>query len=236
MSQAFANIDITLNDADYAAEGLQRMASIGTIIPVEKGPTEDEFFLTFERLGAAENVFVEAEPAPLPDPQPQPLDPEFGIRDFAEVNATMSKLTGISVAQNDVANTYEAVHQALPVGTEIRGFISSQQMGVTQLAISYCNALVDNTTLRTSYFPGFPFGTDESTAFNDRDLLLDPLINNMVGNGLSTQPDLVTLRTRVNEMVDVLVGCTTCNEPDRTERIVKGACAAVLGSAAVMVQ
>ena len=212
------------------------MSSLGTIVPLELGVTTDEFFLTFEQLGNATNVVVEADPVAPPPPAPQPREPEVGIRDFAEINATMSKMTGIPVANSEVDTTYDLVHQALPVGTGVNGFISSQQMGVTQLAIKYCSVLVYDTTARASYFPGFPFGTSHTTAFSDRSLLLDPLIDNMVGNGIGTQPDLTDLRAEVNALVDNLANCGGSCESDRTERIVKAACASVLGSAAMMVQ
>lgn len=236
IGQAFANLDTQISDAEYMVEGLQYLSSLGTVVPLEKGPTLDEFFLTFEVLGSATNVVVEAEPSPAPSPPDLPRDPALGIRDFAEINATMSLVTGIDRANTDVATTYGLVRQAMPVSTQIGGFISSQQMGITQLAIKYCSVLVDDTSARASYFPGFPFNADISSAFNDRSLLLDPLIDNMVGNGIGTQPDLTALRDEVNGLVDTLVNCGGNCEPDRTERVVKAACAAVLGSAAMLVQ
>ncbi len=236
VGQAFAKMDTNITDALYTTDGLQRLSDLGTVVPVEKGPTLDEFFLTFEVLGSATNVVVEADPSPLPPPPDQPRGPALGIRDFAEINATMSLVTGIPRANVDVQTTYDLVHQAMPVGTNIDGFISSQQMGITQLAIKYCSVLVDDTSARAAYFPGFPFGTSHTTAFDDRSLLMDPLIDNMVGNGISTQPDLADLRTEVNALVDTLVACGGSCEADRTERVVKAACAAVLGSAALLVQ
>lgn len=235
VGQAFANVDINITDAEYAAEGLQKISNMGTIIPLEKGPSLDEFFLTFELLGTTANAFVEATPTAPPPPLDLPRDPELGVRDFAEIHATMSRMTGISVANSAVAATYDLVHQAMPVGTGISGFISSQQMGITQLAIKYCSVLVDDTSARASYFPDFPFGTSHTTAFNDRSSLLDPLLTNMVGRGISTQPEETALRAELNSLVDTLAACSSC-ESDRTERIVKAACASVLGSAAMLVQ
>ena len=237
VSQAYANLDTTIVDADYdAAAGRLELSRLGTVIPLEKGPTADEFFLSFEVLGNATNVVVEADPAPpgaLPD---FPRGSVLGIRDFAEVNATMSKVTGIPITNAAVDGVYDVVFQALPVQTGIEGFSSSQQMGVTQMAIQYCNVLVDDTSRRTAYFPGFDFSANVSTAFNDRSLVIDPLLDNMVGAGLSTQPDVVTTTTELNALIDTLVACGGSCEPDRTERVVKGACAAVLASAAMLVQ
>jgi len=236
VGQAFANVDLMITDNDYAIENRQWLSSLGTVIPLEKGPVLDEFFLTFEVLGSATNIVVEPDLTPPGFAPPLPRDPEFGIRDFAEIHATMSKVTGVPTSNVDVSATYDLVHQAMPVDSGIQGFISSQQMGITQLAIKYCSVLVDDPTARTVYFPGFPFGTPESTAFNDRALLLDPLLSNMVGTGIGTQPDPTVLRGELNNLVDTLVACGATCEPDRTERIVKAACAAVLGSAVMLVQ
>jgi hypothetical protein len=140
------------------------------------------------------------------------------------------------MANSEVSLTYDDVHQAMPVNTDIAGFISSQQMGVTQLAIKYCSVLVDDTSARDDFFPGFPWSDNASTAFDDRSLLLDPLINNMVGASIGTQPDLTDLSIEVNALVSSLIACGGPCDPDRTEQVVKGACAAVLGSAAMLVQ
>jgi hypothetical protein len=236
VGQAFANLDTNITDAAYTTDGRQTLSILGTTIPLEKGAALDEFFLTFELLGSSTNVVVEADPTPPPPPADLPLSPEVGIRDFAEVNATMSLMTGIPVSDSNVASTYNTVHQAMPVGTGISGFISSQQMGVTQMAIKYCSVLVDDTSRRATYFPGFPFGTSHTTAFNDLTLVVDPLIDNMIGANITTQPNLTTVRAEVNSLITALANCGGACFPDQTERVVKGACASVLGSAAMLVQ
>jgi len=236
VGQAFANIDTTITDAQYSTENRQILSPLGTVIPLEKGATLDEFFLTFEQLGSASNIVVEADPNPPGPPPELPRDPEYGVRNFAEVNATMSKMTGIPLTNSEVATTYSQVHQAMPVGTSIRGFISSQQMGITQLAIKYCSVLVDDPAARAAYFLGFPFGTPANTAFVDESLLFDPLLDNMIGNSIATQPDRVALETELSALVATLTACGAGCAPDRTERVVKATCAAVLGSAAMLVQ
>ncbi len=231
VSQSYANLDVTVTDAVYAVEGLQRLSSLGTVMPLEKGPADDEFFLTFERLGDSENVVVEADPpAPTP-PVAVPRGDTLGLRDFAEINATMSKLTTVPTTR--VADTYATVRQALPVQTGIAGFLPSQQTGVIQLALGYCNTLVRDTTLRAAYFPNMNFGASHTTAFNDRSAILDPLVTRMIGSNLSSQPDITA---EVNALIDDMVNCGGSCEPDRTERIAVGACTSVLASGAMMVQ
>ncbi len=236
VGQAFANINVSLNDVDYAVEGIQRLSSLGTVIPLEKGPDLDEFFLTFERLGSAENAVAYVEPFPDAPPPPPPVpaadqDPPSGIRDFAEINATMSKVTGISVAHPDVQAVYDNVFQAMPVQPKIAGFISSQQMGIAQLAFEYCSTLVDDPTARAAFWPGFNFGAAKGTAFNNRALVTDPLVANVVGINLPTQPDEAAVAAELNALMDQLIAGS-----GNTIAIMKGTCASALGSAAMLVQ
>jgi len=230
VGQAYKNMDVSINDVDYAVEGVQRLSELGTVIQLEKGPQEDEFFLTFERLGDSTNVVTEPVPLVPPPPPDVPRDPPAGIRDFLEIHYTMSKLTGIPVSNPEVADTYQRVHQAMPVQTKIAGFISSQQMGITQLAIEYCAVLVDDTQRRQAFWPAFDFTQPASSAFDNRAAAIDPLIDHIVGRNIATQPQVTALTTEVNNLIDRLL------PGGNTTSIMKGACASVLGSAAMLVQ
>jgi len=233
--QAYSNLDITVDEAMYSdADSQPPLSTLGTIVGVEKGPELDEFFLTFEQLGDAENVFIEAAPPAQEPPTDVARTPSIGIRDFAQVNASLAIITGIPTTNPNVAATFEAVHQALPINPDIEGFISSQQMAVTQLAIQYCDELVNTETLRSSFFPGFNFSADVSSAFSDPSLIINPLLTRGIGN-VATQPDHQAVSLELTALINRLSSCGGSCEPDRTERVVKGACAAVLGSAAVLV-
>ena len=234
--QAYANLDMAIDEQLYdAADGQPKLSALGTIVGVEKGPELDEFFLTFEQLGDAENVFIEAAPPPPLPPQDTARAPSIGVRDFAEVNASLARITGVPTTTASVAATYEAVHQALPVSPSIEGFISSQQMAVTQLAIQYCDELVSTPSLRNNFFPGFDFSADVSSAFADPSLVINPLLARGVGN-VATQPDPKVVSDELFALITRLSSCDGACEPDRTERVVKGACAAVLGSATLLIQ
>ncbi len=236
VGQAFKNVDTTITDAQYAPQGRQYLSQLGTVITLEKGPANDEFFLTFETLGnkTSTHDYTEAVLAP-PPPVDVPRDPDYGIRDFAEINATMSAVTGVATTQPAVKTTFDAVYQALPASTGIEGFLSSQQMGITQLAISYCSALVDGNA---AYFSPFDFSAGVSTAFNTdtkKDQVINPLLAKMVGTNVSTQPDVTATGDEVRGLIGKLVSCSGSKCAD-TKGVVKAACASVLGSAAMLVQ
>ncbi|NBC21924.1 MAG: SDR family oxidoreductase, partial [Gammaproteobacteria bacterium] len=241
ISQAFRNLDVTVTDADYEPGAGQVLSTLGTIVPLEQGPAVDEFFLTFERLGDATNVVVEPTPVAPPAPAdvpPAERTPPHGIRDFAEVNATMAKLTGVPASNAEVSETYNLVYQAMPVQPNLGGFISSQQMGITQLAIKYCSVLVEDTSLRAQFWPAFTaWSAQPGTAFGgDRSAVIDPIIDNTVGRGIATQPDEADLYAEIDALIDRLAVCNNSCPSDRTENIMKASCAAALGSAAMLVQ
>lgn len=237
--QAYRNLISNVTGSSYSSETGQLLSRLGTVIALEKGPEFDEFFLTFEKIKGQENPFIEAPPPPLPTPVDLDDRPSIGIRDFAEINATMSQATGISMAEANVMATYKVVQQQMPTLTDIDVFASSQQMGITQLAIEYCNALVEDSGARASYFSGFDFNAAANVAFNSmvkRDLIYDALISRGMGTNLSTQPSSADVKAELNNLTDKLTACGAGCSSDKTGTVVKAVCAATIANAAMLVQ
>ena len=143
------------------------------------------------------------------------------------------------------------------------GFLSAHQIGVAQLAIAYCDALVEDGTLSGNFFTQtlgatptlFSGGATITAAIQDN--LAQDLFDNMVGlPGAGPSPAMTSNPTET-EVKDELIGtapghngglfielaniCTTpgadpvCDATD-TRTIAKGMCAAVLGSAVMLIQ
>lgn len=238
--QVFAPLKAELSAVNYSPVTGQTLSSQGTIIALEKGPEQDEFFLTFDRLGELTYVRLPAE-APVPAlPVDLPAQADIGVRHFAEINASMAALTGVSANQTTVQDTYQQLRQQLPSVTDMGSYLASNQMAVTQLAIRYCDSLVENTTLRSEYFPDFDFSASATNAFDapGRDALLTPILDRMLGLNISTQPSQVNVRNELEQLIDRLTLCTADNScaSDATRNVAKASCAAVLGSAAVLIQ
>jgi len=240
ISQAYQNLDTQISVADgYAAATGQVLSSLGTIVPLEKGPDQDEFFLTFEVFGDSTNVVTE--PAPLSPPPPADSDPvsDIGVKTFDEINATMAAITGVSPNQPAVKATYALVRQQLPAVVDLNAVLASHQVGIAQLAIEYCNALVEDEALRTDLWGGFNFGAPASTAFDtgpERDQIFVPLLTRAMNTGLASQPDEAAVRMELDNLTADLASCGGSCAADRTETIVKAACAATIGSAVTLVQ
>src|SRR6185295_3013667 len=207
VGQAYRTLDTAISDSLYTPATGQPLASIGTIVSLEKGPADDLFFLSFDVLGT--NTNVRTEPAPLtpapPAPVPRPSD--IGVKTFDEINASMAALT--TVSPNAVKQTYDTVKQQLPTVESIQGFLSAHQVGIAQLAIAYCNTLVDDTGLRASYFPGFNFNGSLSSQ-PERDQVINPLVSRVIGTGLASQPNPTDVHTELNNLIGRLCpsGCT----------------------------
>jgi hypothetical protein len=240
IGQAYARLATTISDSEYTANG-QLLSTIATTIPSEKGSDGDQFFLTFERLGSHTNVY--SEPAVLPPAEPADGEPvsQIGLRTFDEISATMASLTGVSPTLESVQTTFTTIRQQLPSAEDINGFLSSHQVAVSQLAIEYCSALVDDTTLRASMFPGFDFNTnanDIQSATWQSDVVA-PLMSQFMGEQLSTQPSPSLVEAELMNLLTGSVGLARCSgtcAADRTEKATKAACASLLGSAVVLLQ
>ncbi len=246
VGQAYSFLDTEIGST-YTVETGQSLASLGTVLPLEKGPDEDEFFLTFDAIGT--NVFNRLPPPvpPAPPPQLAPPASQIGVRTFDEISASIAKLTGVSQNDAGVRATMEEVRQSLPAVAAIDTYVSSHQAAISQLAIEYCHALMENTTLRAATFQGFDFNAAPGAAFANENALFNPLLDRVMGvTPLGHQPDKTAARTELSQLIHGhptdtarpgllnLQGVT--NDAARTRNIAKAVCASVVGSAAMLVQ
>jgi mono/diheme cytochrome c family protein len=232
VGQAYIPLNTTITDAGYTAADGERLSNIGTVVALEKGPTTDLFFLTFEQIGTNTHSVIEAAPPVPPPPADNPPASDIGLRTFEEISATMSQITTVPSTTTSVNNTYLTVKQQLPTTTNIEAFLSSHQVGAAQLAISYCSALVDDSTRRASLFPGFNFSG--AIAKGSADLVINPLVTRSLGINLTSQPST----TAVHDELDNLVGrlCPSGCSGSRTADVVKAVCAAAVGNGATAIK
>ncbi len=237
VGQAYRTLDTSITDSNYGPLG-QPLSGIGTVIPLQKGPDSDEFFLTFDVLGSHSNVRLD--PVPLaPPPPPDVRRPaDIGLRAFDRINATMSVLTGVSTQATGVKSTFDTVRQSLPAVASVDTFASAHPVAIAQMSIQYCNSLVDDTTARAQYFPGFNFGAAPATAFDPtgRAIVLDSLVTHMMRANLATEPDPTAVRGDLDALITRLTACGASCPAGRTPIVVKATCAALLGSAVTLIE
>jgi len=254
--QAYAPLQQTIGTGYTAATG-QQMSSVGTVMALERGALDDLFFLTFDRIGTFD---YDRPPAPrpaVPVAADLPAESDVGLRTFDEIDTTLSLITGVPQTNTKVRATYTLVKQALPAIEKFGAFGPAQQTALAQLAMQYCNVLVDDNTLRGAFFGGLDgsgtgtavFGTSGSPNTGNRDLLINSLINKAVGAGQAYQVSGAAIRDELQNgvtdpgtgyvtpgLINRLVSGPTGASSTGGRTVMKSACGAVLGSGATLIQ
>ena len=257
VGQSYANMDDTLSASLFEELG-QPLSVLGAVVPLEKGPEDDEFFLTFDNLNG---ITYNRPEDPMLVITPTDLDPasQIGVRTFDEIDATFAAITGVSrtdyerpAGEFPVDDTFQELRQSLPAVADVSTFLSSHQVAIAQLAIQYCDAAIGTNASpnpdAATIWPGFDFDQAASQAFSvaNRGNFVDPLIARAVGQA-STGPQIASQPSysvvyeelasfaaaggRPDNLIDRLLA-----GPSDTRAIAKGVCAATLGSAATLVQ
>ena len=225
VGQAYAPLNLTIGTGYTTGTG-QLMSSVGTVMSLERGVLDDLFFLSFDRIG---NLAYDRPPVPspsLPAATDLPAESDVGLRTFDEIDTTLSLITGVPQTNTRVRATYTLVKQALPAIEKFGAFGPAQQTALAQLAMQYCNVLVDDNTLRGAFFGGLDgsgsgtavFGTAGSPNMANRDLLINSLINKAVGTGqCAYQVSGAAVRDELqNGVTDPGTGYVTHAGPDQS--------------------
>lgn len=235
VGQAYIPLDTKVTASNYFPGQGQVLSPIGTVIAAEKGAQLDTFFLSFDQLGTRTHVVTEPVPV-APTPVDAPRVSDVGVRTFDRINQSFSAITGVPASNASVESTFQSVQQQLPVSPTIEGFMASQQVGIAQLAIQYCNEMVNDSGKRAAFFPGVNFnaGSKFSTP-SGRNSVISPVVNASLGTGLVSQ-DSSGMTTELGALMGNL-GCGDGSSCDAARELVvtKAVCAAAIGSAGVLV-
>jgi len=238
VGQSYKPLGTNIGGTGYNKTSGQLLSQVGAVVALEKGPLNDEFFLSFDKIGThdAGDAHKEADGVrheiQAGDPQP-PIAPQFGVRTFDELNATFAKITGVSPNTTTVASTYATVKQQLPSVESIDTFLASHQTGIAQLAIAYCSAMVENATARQAFYGSSINPGDAASIFltaGNRTTVKDAVKAKIVGS-TSIQPDAGIVDAALDTLLQQIG-----NGSGTADKGLKAACAAGLGSAAATVQ
>ena len=247
VGQTYATMADTLSAAEFVELG-QPLSILGAVLPLEKGPADDEFFLTFDRLHLT-SYLRQADPTLVITPSDLSPAAKIGVKTFDEIDATYSAVTGVDrMAFPNVDMTFQELRQSLPAVEDINTFLSSHQVAIAQLAIAYCDAMIGSSASPNPdaaiKFPGFQFGAAPGVAFAagaERDKFVNSLINDIMGTGLASQPAFADVYaelasfpatgTRPDNLIDRLLAGGS-----DTRAISKGVCAAMLGNSTTLIQ
>lgn len=260
--QAYVTLDqqVSSSGANFITEagfgGMQVLSTIGTIVPKENGLEGDEFFLTFDYMGddlLTSRVAIDY-PIPVVEPDDDTEQSDIGIKTFAEINASLSALTGIEPTNANLDGLYDVVKQQMPVSADINGFAAPIQMAISQLTVKYCDVLISDAGARSAFFPSFNFAaTSHSSAFgaSGKSALIEPLLDSLLANTVNItsqpaghpagQPLFADTSAELSTLIDTLE--SNCNNDgsctDNNARVLNVAtatCAAAFGSAMMLIQ
>ncbi|HUK02561.1 MAG TPA: LamG domain-containing protein [Steroidobacteraceae bacterium] len=242
VGQSYIPLNTTITAANYNSTTGQLLSTVGAVIALQKGPSSDQFFLTFEQIGSNTHAYTDPVVAVTP-PTPGTQGPDLGIRTFERINQSMAKVTGVSAVTSSVNTTYQSVQQALPAVADITAYSAANQTAISQLAISYCSALVDNSSLRSQFFGSFDPTQNGNYIANPtvRDPLVQAIYNNLVGQGpgataIGSQPTFTAVQNELDSLIANLTAGANATQAGRAGVVAKASCAAVLGSASTILQ
>jgi hypothetical protein len=236
VGQAYIPLNTTITAANYTPTG-EVLSPIGTVIALQSGPATDQFFLTFDVLGSKTDVVVEPTPA-TPAPAPGPVVADIGIKTFASVNSTLAALTGVPTSDPNVVATYQAVQQQLPPISTLESFSSAEQVGIAQIAIQYCNEMVNNPALVSAMFPGVTLSAGLFSTQAGIDSVTGPLAAKVLGNGLHSSPAAASMTGsggELDNLINNLCSSTACTTTARVQAVTAAACATAFGSADMLI-
>jgi hypothetical protein len=144
-------------------------------------------------------------------------------------------LTGVPTSQSAVNTTYLAVQQQLPSTPTLEGFSSADQVGVAQLAIQYCNVMVNTPAYASQVFPGVTFNGSLFSSPSGVNSVTSALAGRVLGLGLGTSPPALSVTTELGTLIGNLCATTACNSTARVQAVTAAACAAAFGSADMMI-
>lgn len=158
-------------------------------------------------------------------------NPTVGFRNFDQINATYSALTGVPSTDGVVARAFSELRANLPTTNEISSITSGQVSSYLKLASFYCDVAMNDFELRTAILgDDFDFALPPQQAFANPDAVVDSILNKFFRPGYSNLNEAESDRTMLKQLLaEIIVG------KDNTRNVAMGLCTAVLSSAGVTV-
>ena len=208
VGQAFTNVSAVATSS--LGSFSDRLANVGTVIPLQNGADQDIFFLAFDQAEGQQSPVDDGAVRDFRYVLSSEVVADIGVRTFDEINASFSRITGVptssstpsEVTGKTVPETYASIRRGLPASGDFQAFSSAHQMSATQLASAYCDALVQDNTRRQAMFPDFAFSAPVDDPSHDwRNDVAAPLLDRAINSGLLED----SIRTPVLDEIELMV-------------------------------
>ena len=127
------------------------------------------------------------------------------------------------------------MQQQLPPLPTLEGFSSAEQVGVAQLAIQYCNVMVNTPAYASLVFPGVTFSGSLFSSAAGVSSVTTPLANRVLGTGLNSSPAPSSVTGELGSLINNLCSTSACTSTARVQAVTAAACAAAFGSADMLI-
>lgn len=172
-------------------------------------------------------------PGDIPPEVIQAQEIDLGVKNFEQINETMSVLTGVDPSTRDIENTFEELEVQLPGDNNIKSFLSANQVAITKLAAEYCDVLVDDGTLRAQVWPGLNFSNSPNQVLSNNAQKLGVIIQTLDKFWGMTTDNRATSETEMLSLMNDLLAGENLGNRGTTATVMKGVCTAALASAEV---
>ena len=188
-----------------------------------------------ERNGASEQPPPESQTTTLESDKPELelLKVSLGLRNFDQINTTMSVLTGIPTSTPSVAKEYQSRLKALlPAGRTMDQFRGAAQVSIFKLAVEYCDAMMESEALTPKILTNFNLKATPSVALGPegKKNLVSGITNNfwLIQSDSSREGE-----KKLIDLIDALMIGRTLSTANQTMAIAKAVCSAALASSQV---
>lgn len=160
---------------------------------------------------------------------------EVGVKNFEQINQSMSVLTGIPTNNTNVQTVYNDIVIQLPTDNNIKNFLPSMQVAITKLATEYCDRLIEVGTMKATIWPAINFTQTpmQTLTTANRTNMINQTIDHFLGPIDGTSKD--EAKVELNTLYDDLIAGESLTNSATTKKVVKGLCTAVLSSAYVTI-
>ena len=222
-------IDEDLENEELGEEGDSVVADQQEQEILTEQPTEEPNDEEFDGKGES---LEEIEQDPLEEVKPvfDLADTGVGFRNFDQINATYSALTGVPTSNPAVAQGFIDLKSTLPFDNELATITPGQVSAYTKLAAFYCDEATSDVALRPAIYGSLDFNQPVATAFNNPQPLASSILDRFFRPGYSQTPEgAADIQMLVTLLDEIKVG------KDNTANVAMGLCTAVLSSAGVTV-
>ena len=157
---------------------------------------------------------------------------DVGVKNYEQILNTMAVLTGVSLEDRDIRNTYADVKDQLPTSNDIKSFQSANQVAILKLASEFCNELVNSGELRSNIWPDFNFGERPSRELDldGRSYIIERSIDHFWMISEEEFSIKLSAQAELSSLITDLLAEEEQDSSAVTRDIVKGVCISTLGS------